>query len=231
MAPRDWISFWDSDHSIYVNARHRQAHYRRIAEDLAPYAPRGGAMLDFGCGEALSASLLAERTQRLVLSDAAPGVRAGLAARFSAQAGIEVKSPEEVAALPDQSFDTIVMHSVAQYLSRGQLDAALGTFRRLLRRDGRLVLGDIVPPDVSPAADAAALMRFALHEGFAMAAFAGLVRTAFSDYRKLRTELGLARYREDEMIAVLRSAGFAAERAAANVGHSRDRMTFVAKPA
>ena len=32
---RDWIEFWDTAHSIYVNARHATAHFRRIAEDLA----------------------------------------------------------------------------------------------------------------------------------------------------------------------------------------------------
>ena len=30
----DWIAFWDSEHSIYVNARHRDVHYRTIAQDL-----------------------------------------------------------------------------------------------------------------------------------------------------------------------------------------------------
>jgi hypothetical protein len=29
----DWISFWNSDHPIYVNARHRDVHYRGIAEE------------------------------------------------------------------------------------------------------------------------------------------------------------------------------------------------------
>ena len=30
----DWISFWDTNHSVYVSARHLDAHYRRIADDL-----------------------------------------------------------------------------------------------------------------------------------------------------------------------------------------------------
>lgn len=28
----DWRSFWDNAHSIYVNARHKDVHYREIAE-------------------------------------------------------------------------------------------------------------------------------------------------------------------------------------------------------
>ena len=50
------------------------------------------------------------------------------------------------------------------------------------------------------------------------------------DYRKLRTRLGLSRYREDEMIDKLKAAGFSATRAKENLGHNRKRMTFVSVP-
>ena len=50
MPSSDWIEFWDTKHSIYVNARHEAAHFRRIAEDIRAYAPQGGVMLDYGCG-------------------------------------------------------------------------------------------------------------------------------------------------------------------------------------
>ena len=30
-----WQDFWDGEHSIYVNARHRMLHDRRIASDIA----------------------------------------------------------------------------------------------------------------------------------------------------------------------------------------------------
>jgi len=34
-AMSDWRSFWDSNHSIYVNARHKDVHYREVAEGIA----------------------------------------------------------------------------------------------------------------------------------------------------------------------------------------------------
>ena len=43
MPSSDWIAFWDTKHSIYVNARHEAAHFRRIAEDIRAYAPAGAA--------------------------------------------------------------------------------------------------------------------------------------------------------------------------------------------
>jgi SAM-dependent methyltransferase len=227
----DWIAFWDSKHSIYVNARHRDVHYRTIAEHIRAYLPPGATVLDYGCGEALSAEIVADAAHRLILCDAAPRVRAGLAARFASRSAIEVRSPEEVAELPAGSLDIVVMHSVAQYLTPGELDARLALFGRLLRSDGLLILGDIIPPDVSAATDAMALLRFAGANGFFIAAVFGLARTvALTDYWRLRSNLGLTRYGEADIVAKLEAAGFSAQRAPANIGHNPARMTFLARP-
>src|SRR5438132_12102930 len=110
----DWIAFWDSEHSIYVNARHRDVHYRTIAQDIRAHLPPGAAVLDYGCGEALHADLIAASARALILCEAAPTVRAALAARFAGQSKIKVCSPEEVAALPAGCLGDVVLHSVAQ---------------------------------------------------------------------------------------------------------------------
>jgi len=47
---RDWIDFYDSAHPIYVNAHHRDIHFRRLADDLAAYVRPGAVVLDYGCG-------------------------------------------------------------------------------------------------------------------------------------------------------------------------------------
>jgi SAM-dependent methyltransferase len=227
----DWISFWNSDHPIYVNARHRDVHYRNIAEDLAEYVQGPNAnVLDYGCGEALHAGHIAAKAGRLILCEAAPAVREHLTARFAAIPNIEVKSPEEVEMLPEGSLDLVVMHSVAQYLSPKEADALFVQFRRLLKPGGLFVLGDVIPPQVSPVTDALSLLRFAAANGFFFAALAGLVRTAFSDYPKLRARLGLTLYEESAMRRKLEAAGFIVRRAEKNIGHSRARMTYVACP-
>jgi SAM-dependent methyltransferase len=225
----DWIAFWDSNHSIYVNARHRDVHYRTIAQDLAAHLPAGASVLDYGCGEALHAEEMAAPLGRLILCEAAPVVRMGLVNRFAGHPKIEVRGPEEAAALPPASLDVVVLHSVAQYLTPGQLDALLVVFRRLLRPSGLLILGDIIAPHVSAATDAIALLRFGAANGFLGAALAGLVRTVASDYWRLRSDLGLTRYGETAMIEKLAAAGFSARRAADNIGHNAARMTFLAR--
>jgi SAM-dependent methyltransferase len=228
----DWISFWDTPHSIYVNARHRDVHYRRIAEDLRGYVPTPKAVvMDYGCGEALHAGLVAAAAGRLILVEAAPGVVQGLAARFAGEPKIEVTSPDHLSDYPDHSIDLIVMHSVAQYLSADALDGLLAQFHRLLRRDGLLIVGDVIPPDLSTLADVLSLLRLASANRFLGAALLGLARTVTSDYARLRSTLGLARYDAAAMLARLAAAGFSGERAASNIGHNQGRMTFLGRPA
>lgn len=228
----DWISFFDTDHPIYVNARHRAVHARLVAFGIAQYIRKPGmSILDYGCGEAFYAGRIAEQSGRLVLCEAAPHLRQSLKGRFADNETIAVLSPEDASALPDGSADLIVMHSVAQYLTKDEAARLFVLFRRLLRKDGSFVLGDVVKPDVSAVTDAAALLGLAAANGFFFAALFGLIRTLLSGYWKLRQQAGLTRYSEDEIVSALVASGFSADRAADNLGHNQSRMTFVAKPA
>jgi SAM-dependent methyltransferase len=229
----DWISFYDFKHSvIYVNARHRDVHYRTIAEDIRAYVPSPTAtVLDYGCGEAASADLIAAAGGHLTMVEAAPNVRAALIARHAGNPKISVFTPEQAAAMPAGSFDLIVLHSVAQYLSAAELDGLLATFRRLLKPDGVFILGDIVPPRLAAPAAALTLLHFGLSNGFFWAAVGGLMRIFVSDYLKLKNTLGLSHYEEAAVLERLKRAGYTAQRAKRNIGHNQQRMTFLAKPA
>jgi ubiquinone/menaquinone biosynthesis C-methylase UbiE len=114
-------------------------------------------------------------------------------------------------------------------MSADELDAALALMRRMLKPGGRLVLGDILKPDVGAPTDVLALLSFGASHGFFQDAVIGLARTALSDYWQLRQRIGLQRYGEAEMIGKLAAAGLIATRAPENVGHNPARMTFVAR--
>jgi ubiquinone/menaquinone biosynthesis C-methylase UbiE len=226
----DWIDYYDSTHTIYASKLHRDLHFQLIARDIIGYISSPDAtVLDYACGEALSAAQVADACGKLILAEPAPGVRGRLIARFAPITKIRVRSLEDLRNMEEKSVDLAVMNSVAQYMTPNELDAALAVIRRLLKPAGRLVLGDILSPDVGMAKDVTALLRFASANGFLKDALIGLVTTALSDYRQLRTRIGLQHYTEAEIVAKLTAAGFTASRAHLNIGHNPWRMTFVAR--
>ena len=226
-----WREYWNQDTPIYVNARHKAVHYELIARQLVDALPQGRpAVLDFGCGEALSAYLGAKQCQVLHLCEGAELVRTRLKQKFGLLGNVVVMAPEQLGEIPDASLDLIVVNSVLQYLSRADLDSLLATWRRLLKPDGQLLIADVIPPDVGPLTDVMALLKLAAANGFFIASFVGLARTFFSDYRKTRAALGLAHYSETDILAILSAAGFDARRRQPNLGHNPARMAFVAVP-
>ena len=227
-----WREFWDSAHSIYVSDRHKDVHYRDVAEQLAAFVPSPQArVLDYGSGEAIHADFVANVAREVLLCDAAPSVRASIAARFAGNPKIRVIAPEQVEHMPDAALDLIFANSLVQYLTAAELDHMLALWKRLLAPGAILIVADVIPPHVGALSDGLALLRYAAANGFLGAALIGLTRTALSRYRRLRSELGIARYGEAEFLAKLRSAGFLAERLPRNVEHNPARMTFRARPA
>lgn len=225
----EWIDFYDSTHTIYANARHRDVHFAHIATAIISQIPSGDAVvLDYSSGEADSAGQVAAACGRLILAEPATGIRNRLMARFKSVPNIEVISLDDLATLPSQSIDLVVMNSVAQYMSADELNSAFVQIHRLLSPRGRLVLGDILQPDTGVFTDSYALIKFALRHGFLTDALLGLVKTALSDYRKLRTRVGLKHYSEPDVLQMLKSAGFCGVRAPYNLGHNPWRMTFLA---
>jgi ubiquinone/menaquinone biosynthesis C-methylase UbiE len=228
----DWIDYYDSTHTIYASKLHRDLHFELIARDIIGYiTAKDAVVLDYACGEAVSAAQVADACGKLFLAEPAPGVRGRLIARFAPNTKIRVRSLDDLRNMPEQSVDLAVMNSVAQYMTAAELDAAFAVIRKLLKPNGHLVIGDILRPSVGMARDVIALLRFANTHGFLVDALYGLARTALSDYRQLRNRVGLQRYSQADMVAKLATAGFKATRAKTNIGHNPWRMTFVARRA
>jgi SAM-dependent methyltransferase len=226
----NWASFWEQPHAIYVNERHLDTHCRDIANGIVKLLPGPNArVLDHGCGESVHAGVVAAAAKEVLLCEAATTVREHLKARFAGNPKIRVLTPEDVERLPSASLDLVVANSLVQYLSPNELDRLLAVWRRALASDGVLVVADVIPPDVGPMSDALALLRYAARNGFLLAALTGIVRTAFSRYRKMRAALGFTRYGEAEFLAKLRAQGFEGERLPYNLEHNPARMTFRAR--
>jgi SAM-dependent methyltransferase len=227
----NWRDYWNQDTPIYSGARHKVLHYRLVSNDIIRLIPsRDAVVLDYGSGEALFADRIAAQCGHLYLSDAALLVRDRLRDRLEANSKVTILSPDEVSGIAKGSLDLIVVNSLLQYLSLDELRGLLKLWRDKLKDDGRLVIADVLPPGLSPVTDAKALLSFAWKGGFLKSAIVGLARTAFSDYRKIRDEIGLSQYGEAEMVEILEEAGFSTQRSPHNLGHNQARMTFVARP-
>jgi len=224
-----WVEFWNGKTTIYANARHEMAHYRRIADEIAALVlERNARVLDFGCGAALAAERVADACGHLYLCDSAATTRSALAARLGGRNDITILAPEDLTSVPDGSLDLIVVNSVIQYLTPDDLRRGLTLWREKLSGQGRLLIADVIPPGIGPLSDAAALLKFAAKDGFFFAACAGLVKTFFSDYRQLRARLGLQMFHDAEIVALLEENGLKARRHFPNLGHNSSRMAFMA---
>src|SRR4029079_3972038 len=119
----EWIDYYDSTHTIYASKLHRDVHFQVVARDIIGYIPSPDAVvLDYACGEALSAARVAEACGRLYLAEPAPGVRGRLIARYAPNTKIRVRALDELRNMEEKSIDLVVMNSVAQYMSAEELD-------------------------------------------------------------------------------------------------------------
>jgi SAM-dependent methyltransferase len=229
MIDMSWLEFWNKNHSIYVNDRHKALHYEGLASDyLRLIQPADAKILDYGCGEALTAPSVARACGHLYLFDAASNVEAALRQRFDGDDDITVLSESALKALPAASLDMIICNSVLQYLSLDECRRFVAFAATKLKPGGRLIVADVIPPDVSAVRDTIALMDFARRGGFVFAAVRGLVATYFSEYRNLRAIFKLTTFTDRDMRGLMSSNGFEVERSEHNVGHNQARMTFIA---
>jgi SAM-dependent methyltransferase len=228
---KSWLEFWNAPNAIYVSRRHREAHYAKVASGIGGFVPAGGdaVVLDWGCGDAFMANTLAQTCRVLLLYDRAEATRGRLMSAYAGSPKIRVPDEAALEALPDASIDLIVVNSVVQYLSASQFAAGLRLFHRLLKNDGKILLGDIIAPDTPLVGHVTTFLRFAWQNGFFIAALVGLARNFVSPYRKLRRDAGYACYTDTQMLGLLGANGFAGERLASNIAVSQLRSSYLAR--
>ena len=125
---------------------------RALPQDCAGHpraAAAGAAVLDYGCGEALHADIVAETAGRLILCEAAPMVRAALAAASArirrsrcARRRRSRRSP------PGRSTSWCCIRSRNTSARRSSTSCS-SCSAGCCGADGVFILGDIIPPHVS----------------------------------------------------------------------------------
>jgi cyclopropane fatty-acyl-phospholipid synthase-like methyltransferase len=225
-----WEEFWNrADTGLYVNQRNLEAHFACIEAGLGPHMPTDGAVLDYGCGDALAAAALARCCRKLTLYDASAAVQSRLRSRYAEDARIEVALDDGPQALPPGGFDVVTVVSVVQYVPPDALPALLRRWRGLLAPGGKLILADVVQPHIPLYRDVASQLTFARRNRFFIPAIFGIIKLALSDYRKIRKSAGFAAYTAPDMLRLLEEAGFDAQRLTPNIGPTPHRLSFIAE--
>ncbi|GIF72110.1 class I SAM-dependent methyltransferase [Asanoa siamensis] len=230
MPESPWLDAWNRGTDVYVSDRHKDRHFRAMADGMIALLPPGAKrVLDYGPGDALFAGDVAAASGEVILCEAADSIRARLHERFADHPAVSVIGPAGLTELPAGSVDLVVTHSVVQYLTPAELDAFLATAARLLSPTGRLVISDIVPSGVRLFADAWELLRFAARDRFLVSAVVAMAGVLVSPYARLRRQFGLARYDEQEMIRRAAAVGLTGARRATNLGNDQTRWAFEAR--
>nr|WP_282202311.1 non-ribosomal peptide synthetase [Kitasatospora fiedleri] len=149
------ISGWNSS---YTNEPIPAAEMREWVEATVDRirALRPRRVLEIGCGTGLLLSRLAADTEEYLGTDFSAEVLSRLAPKVRwPQAALQRRAAHDLAGLPADHYDTVVINSVAQYFPSGRylLDVLEGAVA-LARKPGRIFLGDV--------RDLATLEEFAL---------------------------------------------------------------------
>jgi len=183
----------------------------------------GQRLLDFGCGHALGTGLHVEAGIEVVLADQSAAYRSSAAERW----GLPVHDLQSIREI--EPVHALCAFSVLQYLADEELDALLALAQAKLLPGGTLILGDIIPPDLTLARDLGDLLPRAWSPR-RLAEHLWSVGTLVLGGRYLATRRSqpLRTWSEEDLRARLLEAGFEAERLP-NIGPNKARMTWLGR--
>ncbi len=123
-------------------------------------------------------------------------------------------------------FDLILLNSVAQYMTSGELSAWLPRFSTMLASGGKLVLSDLIPPEHSGLSDVADLFRLGVRHGSGFrAASEALGGVAY--YWRMSSAVPLTRVDPEALGRRAAAAGLKAVFLPENLTHFRKRRTAI----
>jgi SAM-dependent methyltransferase len=221
-----WRDYWEGISPDKAFFRHEARDYvERL--NAAVGLDNTQNVLDFGCGFGHVAEFVAPRVASVRIWDSAVSVREAAVHRLRDLANVDLldlggpEAPSEM-----QGLDLILIHSVIQYMSPDELKAQLAVWRDLLAVDGRIVISDVIPPDVDTTKELIGFLRFGLRNGFLFDAILNGLKEIprYFGTRKTGSLLCLA---PEELRDQAMQAGLDCEVLAQNLSYRQQRFTVV----
>ncbi len=117
------------------------SHRRRFEMARALAAPyRGRPLLDYGCGDGTFLAMVHADFPNSIGLEVDPGLVAACADRFGHLGGLRFLIAGAADTLPAESVGIVVCTEVLEHCPADAVDAALARMRRLVARDGRVVI-------------------------------------------------------------------------------------------
>lgn len=221
-----WSAYWenidDTQRVFRIEARDYVARARRILQPT-----RSMNVLDFGCGFGHTAREIAPSVGNIALWDASSNVRRQALERVRDLGNatmLDLQQADEAATR--NRFDLILVHSVLQYMSPDEIRSWLARWRGMLKRDGRLVLSDLLVPGAGSFGELSSYLVFALSNGFFWNAFTAGVRET-AHYWSARKSAPLTVLPGQVFESWSAEAGLSLEWLDENLSHRRTRATAV----
>lgn len=222
-----WSEFWES-------IEEQRAAFATEAADYAARLAATGLLapdhdvLDFGCGFGHVARLLAPRVRSLRVWDASTSVlrKARLALEDVPNVSVvDFSAPDrldEYAA----AFDRILAHSVVQYMDVPELGAWLARWTKMLKPGGKIVLSDLLQPNVGFLRETLVIARFFWQQGIFWEVAREKLRRAKS-YLTTRSERRLTLVTPEVLRQLTADGRLSVELLPENLSYRNSRLTAV----
>jgi len=194
-ADETWIDYWDSAALFRPVMKSVAGHFCRQTESILLYN-RHDVVLDYGCGPGYLIELLTENVGEIHGVDTSTKMIAECREKFRARDNVRFHlldrgSYTDLSILGNTKFTVIVVLSVVQYFENIlAVEQLLRSLCRVAAPGARLLVAD-VPVDDKPLLDTLELLRASLGKKFIVRALWFLLRSAASNYSRVRASRGL----------------------------------------
>jgi ubiquinone/menaquinone biosynthesis C-methylase UbiE len=163
-------------------------------------------VLDFGCGPGYLSMFIHNKVDKLYIHDASPTM-----ARKSRENTSGMKNVIYVERIDDYSFpplDYIFINSVIQYVSYTELIEILFSLKKLLKKDGKIVISDILTEPCKLISETIISIYYSITHGYGLGQFKHLFSFFFSNYLQLNKKQPLNYYTQKQINQIAQQLHF-----------------------
>ena len=222
-----WLAHWNT---VSSKPRVFAVEARDYVDRLCNNVPirKTDVILDFGCGFGYVATRLADRAAHVDIWDNAANVRAQALQKTACVGNIGYANFLDNDD-PKGRYDTIVVHSVIQYIMSEELGAWLERWRVMLKPGGQLVISDVLQEPGGSRAEIVRLMKFSARNGFFFDSFISGIRE-IGRYSRTRGATDLGVTPPEALGAMAKQTGYNIRTLAENLSYRSVRYTAVLRP-